>query len=220
MRLGLTRSTGHLKRIIVLFVLAVLIAFAFYTAFYNMRPAFMDYARTYANNTANTVLNEAVKTAYQGNDYENFSVIKDNGGITAVETDTVRVNRLKADITQSIQDDIAARQSDIIYIPIGSVTSFYFLAGLGPKIPIRICPVGIVNTDFREEFDSAGINQVKHRLYLDVEIQVSFIGLTFAENETIKTSALITETVIVGETPTYYGSGNVAASMPQERISE
>lgn len=220
MRLGLTRSTGRFKRIIALFVLTALVAFAFYTAFYNMRPAFMEYARSYANNTANTVLNDAVKSAYRGSDYENFSIINDIGGIKAIETDTARVNRLKADITQSIQNDIAARQSDIIYIPIGSATSFYFLAGLGPKIPIRICPVGIVNTDFREEFESAGINQVKHRLYLDVDIQMSFIGLTFAENETIKTSALITETVIVGETPTYYGSGNVAASMPQERISE
>ena len=98
-------------------------------------------------------------------------------------------------------------------MPLGSAANFYFLAGLGPEIPVRIYPVSIVNTDLREEFDSAGINQVYHRLYLDVSIKMSLIGVAFVHNETVNTSALLSETVIVGDIPQYYGNGNISAAI-------
>ena len=95
----------------------------------------------------------------------------------------------------------------------GSATHFYFFSGLGPSIPIRIYPVSIVNTDIEEKLVSAGINQVNHRLYLNVSIDVSFAGLTFVETQTVETKVLLTETLVVGETPEYYGNGNISAAV-------
>ena len=94
-----------------------------------------------------------------------------------------------------------------------SEAAVYFLAGLGPKVPIRIYPVSIVNADFKESFDSVGINQVKHKLYLDVSMKMSFVGMMFAQADTVETSVLLNETIIVGDTPTYYGNGGMTASV-------
>ena len=87
----------------------------------------------------------------------------------------------------------------------GSFTGFKLLAGKGPGIPIRISSIGNVETDLRSEFTAQGINQTLHRIYLQVECEVSI--LTPFENitEKITNQVLIAENVIVGKIPsTYY----------------
>ena len=133
--------------------------------------------------------------------------------IKAIETDTAKINRLKSAIIQSMQKNIDSHKSDTVYVPLGSCSNLYFLVGLGPKVPIRIYPVSIVNADFKESFDSVGINQVKHKLYLDVSMKMSFVGMMFAQSDTVETSVLLNETIIVGDTPTYYGNGGMTASV-------
>ena len=110
-------------------------------------------------------------------------------------------------------ENIDSHKSDTVYVPLGSCSNLYFLAGLGPNVPIRIYPVSIVNADFKESFDSVGINQVKHKLYLDVSMKMSFVGMMFAQSDTVETSVLLNETIIVGDTPTYYGNGGMTASV-------
>ncbi|MBQ3463790.1 MAG: hypothetical protein IJH36_11955, partial [Clostridia bacterium] len=60
-------------------------------------------------------------------------------------------------------------------------------------------------------FTSAGINQVYHKIYLDVSIEMSYMGIMIADTRTVKTTALVSETVIVGDTPQYYGSSGEIA---------
>lgn len=211
MRLGLARSRKVSGFTLTLFMFCFVgVIFAF--TLFKLRPAFIEYASAYANNIANDVVNDAVSEVFSQNGYSALTDTKTSysGGIKALETDTVKVNRLKSEITRLIQDKIKTCQSETVSIPLGSAANIYFLAGLGPKIPIRIYPVSVVNTDFNDEFTSAGINQVYHKIYLDVSIEMSFIGFAFAENETVKTSALLSETIIVGDTPQYYGSTGLA----------
>lgn len=79
------------------------------------------------------------------------------------------------------------------------------LSGKGPGVPIRISSIGNVETDLRSEFTAQGINQTLHRVYLQVECEISI--LTPFENitEKITNQVLIAENVIVGKIPnTYY----------------
>lgn len=87
----------------------------------------------------------------------------------------------------------------------GSFTGFKLLSGKGPGVPIRISSIGNVETDLRSEFTAQGINQTLHRVYLQVECEISI--LTPFENitEKITNQVLIAENVIVGKIPnTYY----------------
>ncbi len=215
MRLGLSRSRRRKGKGIVAFLVLTCSVILVCVIIGKLQPAFFEYAGVYSNNIANSVVNDSINEVFSKEEYQSLAKIIENSGnnIKAIETDTVKINKLKADITQSIQNNIEARQSDTVYVPLGSATNFYFLAGLGPKIPIRIYPVSIVNTDFNEAFESVGINQVKHKLYLDVSIQMSFVGIAYSKADTVKTSTLLTETIIVGDTPDYYGSGNITAAV-------
>lgn len=215
MRLGLSRTRNrNLKGVGIFFTLFFLI-FLIWLIFTKLQPSFIEYAKVYSNNIANEVVNSAVDDVFVKEEYQSLAKIMENSSenIKAIETDTAKVNRLKSAIIQSMQKNIDSHKSDTVYVPLGSCSNLYFLAGLGPKVPIRIYPVSIVNADFKESFDSVGINQVKHKLYLDVSIKMSFVGMMFAQSDTVETSVLLNETIIVGDTPTYYGNGGMTASV-------
>ena len=215
MRLGLSRTRNrNLKGVGIFFTLFFLI-FIIWLVFTKLQPSFIEYAKVYSNNIANEVVNSAVDDVFVKEEYQSLAKIMENSSenIKAIETDTAKVNRLKSAIIQSMQKNIDSHKSDTVYVPLGSCSNLYFLAGLGPKVPIRIYPVSIVNADFKESFDSVGINQVKHKLYLDVSMRMSFVGMMFAQADTVETSVLLNETIIVGDTPTYYGNGGMTASV-------
>ena len=208
----ISRCTSLLIRIF--FTLFFLI-FLIWLIFTKLQPSFIEYAKVYSNNIANEVVNSAVDDVFVKEEYQSLAKIMENSSenIKAIETDTAKINRLKSAIIQSMQKNIDSHKSDTVYVPLGSCSNLYFLAGLGPKVPIRIYPVSIVNADFKESFDSVGINQVKHKLYLDVSMKMSFVGMMFAQSDTVETSVLLNETIIVGDTPTYYGNGGMTASV-------
>lgn len=193
----------------------VFLIFLIWLIFTKLQPSFIEYAKVYSNNIANEVVNSAVDDVFVKEEYQSLAKIMENSSenIKAIETDTAKINRLKSAIIQSMQKNIDSHKSDTVYVPLGSCSNLYFLAGLGPKVPIRIYPVSIVNADFKESFDSVGINQVKHKLYLDVSMKMSFVGMMFAQSDTVETSVLLNETIIVGDTPTYYGNGGMTASV-------
>ena len=215
MRLGLSRTRNRsLKGVGIFFTLFFLI-FLIWLVFTKLQPSFIEYAKVYSNNIANEVVNSAVDDVFVKEEYQSLAKIMENSSenIKAIETDTAKINRLKSAIIQSMQKNIDSHKSDTVYVPLGSCSNLYFLAGLGPKVPIRIYPVSIVNADFKESFDSVGINQVKHKLYLDVSMKMSFVGMMFAQSDTVETSVLLNETIIVGDTPTYYGNGGMTAAV-------
>lgn len=87
----------------------------------------------------------------------------------------------------------------------GSFTGFKLLAGKGPGVPIRISSIGNVETDLRSEFKEQGINQTLHRVYLQVECEISILTPYNDITEKITNQVLIAENVIVGKIPnTYY----------------
>lgn len=78
------------------------------------------------------------------------------------------------------------------------------LSGFGPQIPMKFASSGIVETKVRSEFESAGINQTIHRIYLDVVCEVSVLTPYNVMEENIKNEVVLVENVIVGIVPTTY----------------
>lgn len=87
----------------------------------------------------------------------------------------------------------------------GSFTGFKLLSGKGPGVPIRISSIGNVETELKSEFTAQGINQTLHRVYLQVECEISILTPYNSISEKIKNQVLIAENIIVGKIPnTYY----------------
>ena len=79
------------------------------------------------------------------------------------------------------------------------------LAGRGPGIKIKISSMGNVQTDLKSEFISQGINQTLHRVYLQIDCEISILTPFDNLTKRITNQILIAENIIVGHIPdTYY----------------
>ena len=66
---------------------------------------------------------------------------------------------------------------------------------------MRIVPVGSVNTEFSTEFESSGINQTRHKIFLRARASIQIVIPTDAQVAGVTVDVLVAESIIVGEVP-------------------
>lgn len=158
----------------------------------------MSIATIISNNKATEVMAEHTYD-------ELFTIEKDNNGnITMIKSNVIPINEIISDVAVRIQEELEKRKDDKIQIPLGSVTGFKLLAGSGPNINIKIVPAGSVKTDLRSEFVAQGINQTLHRIYLQVDCQVTIVTPYDEISKEISNQVLLIENVIIGNIPSTY----------------
>ena len=144
--------------------------------------------------------------AYQ----ELFTVHKTTDGkITMISTDAYKFNGL----TTELADNVSVYLTDFINkgveVPIGVFTGIRILQGFGSKIKMPLIAINSVKCDVVSTFESAGVNQTRHTLYLDVTPDVSIVTRVSTKKIFDKISVMIYDNVIVGEVPNVYLSGTV-----------
>lgn len=210
MRLGMRKRHNGRATFVLVTVLLAMFALSAVTA-KRLQPAFVAQAHSYANTMVTYAIEEAVSEVLSKGDYSKSASIISESGVSAVEADTVKINKLKSELTSKIQNDVVEKCVGKVYVPLGSALGFYLLSGAGPKIPVSVSPATIVNTNYVESFESVGINQVKHSIAINVDVQMRYAGYMLDECETINTDVPVIETVIVGTVPNYYGTNGVVA---------
>ena len=211
MRLGMKKRRSGFTIVIIAAVIVIFLLLSLTSAIAKrLQPAFVSQAHSYANTMVTDVIEKAVNDVLTNGDYSETAKVQENSTVTSFEADTVKINKLKSELTVKIQKDIVAQCSTKIYIPIGSASGLYLLSGWGPKIPVSIYPAAIVNTNYKENFESVGINQVRHTVAINVDVQMGYAGYMLNETETINTDVPVLESIIVGNVPNYYGTGQMS----------
>ena len=93
-----------------------------------------------------------------------------------------------------------------VEIPIGSITKSHFMSGRGPKIPIRLLITGSPKMEIDNKFESAGINQTKHKISIITTVEIEVILPYDNVKTTVSSETMLFETVIVGKIPNVYVS--------------
>ena len=173
-----------------------------------MRPILVSLATTRVSNMVNRIVSEAVDEAIDGGNITYSDLItfeKDSEGrIAAIYSNMAAFNRLQSNILDIILariDQVSARE---LSIPVGSLTGSVLLAGRGPRISVRMESVGSSSANFENEFTSAGINQTKHQIVLNIDVAVSILLPGFSTATTVSNAVTVAETVIVGSVPDTY----------------
>ena len=190
-------------KVIVIFTIAFTVLF---TLIRRINPMFNKLAEERTKGIATEIINIETGKVLKNTSYEELvNIEKDsNNNIQMLRVDVIKVNSLSSDIAYNIQMELNKKTSDKISIPFGSITGIKYLAGMGPRISIKINPAGSVETDFVSKFESAGINQTIHRLYLDVSCYVSIVTPYDIIETKITNQVLMGESVIVGNIPQTY----------------
>ena len=162
-------------------------------------------------------INDAVYyTMSDGVRYEDLvSIERDAAGdITAVSANALKINKIARDAASISQANLKNLSLNGIPIPLGALTGIEALAGFGPRIHIRIIPVSSVTCAFSSEFESVGINQTKHSIYLNVVADISIVMPSRTENFAVTTDILVCESVLLGKVPDVYLQGSPGGKLP------
>ena len=178
-------------------------------------PIFNALCEDKAKSIATKISNNEATNVMKDHTYDElFTIEKDNdGNITMIKSNVIPINEIISDVAVKIQNSINERGKENIKITIGSFTGSKLLSGRGPGIPIKISSIGNVETDLRSEFSAQGINQTLHRVYLQVDCEVSILTPYNTISEKVSNQVLLIENVIVGKIPnTYYNLDGIDSS--------
>ena len=128
------------------------------------------------------------------------------GAVTALIANSAKINALQAKVTSSIVRRFADEDMTRVSIPIGNLLGGTLLSGRGPRLRLDVLSVTNVVTSFRNDFTSAGINQTRHRIIMDVEVTLEVMLGRERGTDTVNTEVNVAETVIVGAVPNMYAS--------------
>lgn len=149
----------------------------------------------------------------RGVDYSDFVAITRNeaGEITALSADMARLNLLRAELSAHLLERLEDSQLELT-IPVGSLLPLEPTWARGPELHLRALALGTASAEFESEFTSAGINQTRHRLWLELSVPVTVLLPGGGEELTVDSRLCVAETVIVGQVPqTWFQTGGLPA---------
>lgn len=192
-----------IKRKILVFL--CILFFLFFLVDLKIRPLIKSVAANRAQVISASIINEVVMEELSKQDINYGDIVsleKDtNGRIIAINTNITKTNLLKTAVCLGVQEKISKIKKDTYNIALGTLTGTELLNGRGAKIPLKISLSGSVKANFRSSFETGGINQTKHQLYLDVSTSVFALIPGYPTTSTVKTSILVAQTVLIGDVP-------------------
>jgi sporulation protein YunB len=135
--------------------------------------------------------------------YEDIiNIQKDHeGNIALIKADTLTMNKIACDVALESQQKLNKLGTIGIKIPAGYIFKNNILAYFGPNITVKMQPIGYIETRYISDFQSEGINQTRHRIYVQVKTNIRVI-IPLSSNEIeVKNEIPISETIIVGKIP-------------------
>ena len=198
------KSLKKAKIRFLIIIICTLIIFIFYSINKNLSPAIIAVADSELRARTLDIINTNIQTIYdeEFKDIDLVSVEKDsNDKIVMVKADTVRLNTLATKISLKGQDELEKMGKVGFKIPLGYVSKVSILSYLGPDIIVKMRPIGRVEVSYESIFESAGINQTRLKIYMNVKSTMRIILPFESRDLEVVNNVPVCETIIVGEIP-------------------
>lgn len=173
-----------------------------------LRPIVLDYASNLVQQTASYAIHDIIRDRIYQNraQYEELVTLeRDNANqVTALKTDTILADNLKVQLARAAYDALNTLEESAMEIPIGTVLAPTFFAGQGPKLRVGVASLGYADAEFISAFTSAGINQTRHQIILEIRAQARLMTALGGTDLEVINRMAVTDTVIVGTVPEQY----------------
>ena len=177
----------------------------------NVNPIIISASEARVRSLSNRAVNQAIGDVVSSEVvYDSLIKIEEDaeGKISLIQANPIAINALTKQLMEATLTNLENMGESGVQIPLGSFSGIPVLNGFGPKVRIRIVPVGSVNANFISEFRSAGINQTNHKIYVNLETNVSLVLPLATKRISTVTQMLICESIIIGEVPQTYLQAN------------
>lgn len=203
-----------MKTVIVLTLILFALFIIGLIALRSVSPTIVAFAEARISSLVTAAVNDAIfNVMSDGMAYGDLVTIEKGaeGSAVILTANSIKINKLANDTAKMSEQFISAIGEQGIEIPLGTLTGTPLFSGKGPKVMISVEPVGSVICRFVSEFEQAGINQTRHKIYLDVMTEVDIIIPTAECTVNTVTQVLVAESILIGNVPDTYlffgGSG-------------
>ncbi|NLS44183.1 MAG: sporulation protein YunB [Firmicutes bacterium] len=189
------------------FLSIILIISMFFIIDWRLKPTLHRFASAKARTLATEAVASAVALEIAGGiRWEDlYAFLPDKTGkIVLIQPNTGEIDRLISKVTLRVQEYLNEIGDTRVRIPLGQILGAHILANVGPRIGISITPVGTITTRVLSDFEQAGINQVRHKIYFEIIAHMQIIVPLMATTDNITTQVPITEVLIMGDVPGTY----------------
>ncbi len=173
---------------------------------FKLQPVLHNIYRSDVTSMLTRTINQAVNEETDTLNYNDLITLETNreGHIILMQPNLQAVNNISSNVSMRIQQHFNQSHSRIVEIPILQIFGIEILNRYSPKISAQIIPYGYVKTNINDVFESAGINQTRHKIYLQVKTKANVMVPFLSEDVIVDTEIPITEAVIVGQVPEAY----------------
>lgn len=160
------------------------------------------------HNIVSSLINSAVSEELEENRIDYSQLVKlttnQDGEVVSIESDITNINKLKLNIGSRIGRELQRLPLIDFDIPVGTLTGIQLLHGKGFDIDMCLQPMGYAKTQIISEFTEAGINQTRHRILVEIKVNIDTIIPGFTTDVQVVTSIVAAETIIIGRVPDAY----------------
>lgn len=194
----------RIKVLVVILLINLFFGISIYFIDKMLRPAIIIASDVETRAKVTEIINLVIVNEYSKKfNYENIiNVEKDkDGNIVMIKADTLRMNKIACDVAVECQNQLKKVGDVGLKLPLGYILKNNLLAFFGPDITVKMCPIGYIETKYLSDFESAGINQTRHKIYVQVKTNMRIIVPFNSKDIEIKNEVPISETIIVGKVP-------------------
>ena len=200
------KNRKNIKPTSILVIITIILVFnsCIYIVNKRMLPAILSAAEVTMKSEAVRIINEESVKVYSENfDYDDIIKIEkdEEGNIALIRSDTVMQNYLASQVVLNCDKRLTELGALGTKIPIGYLTNDILFSNIGPEITIKMKQVGNITTSYESIFESAGINQTRHKIYLNVSAKIRLIIPLKSKEVEICSQIPVSETIIVGKIP-------------------
>jgi len=188
-----------------------------------IRPTIRSVAETQAQWTANEAIHKAIleEIAMDVRYTDLILPHKDKDDrVVFMQANIMAVNKLASESVLKIQHQLEDMRREVFYIPLGQIIGSELFADYGPRIKFRMLPIGTVRVQISDDFSQAGINQTRHRIFLNVSSEMKIIFPLINTQTVVETRVPIADTIIVGPVPDTYMLLDIGAQATLSDINQ
>ena len=193
--------------IIVTIILFLVIIVVIGCAIFVVNPIIVDTVEIKAKSLATKAMNSAISDTI-GVSFNYDDIVKisyDNyGNVSLIQANSSGINQFTKNLAINTEKLIEEMGRNKVYVPLGTFTGIPILVGRGPKISLKMLPIGAVTCRFQSKFESAGINQTIHKIYVNIDTNISVVLPLSSSKINVVQQVLICEAIVVGQVPEVY----------------
>ncbi|NRT73634.1 sporulation protein YunB [Clostridium beijerinckii] len=201
-----TRRKTHKYISFIVLIIVIIVILNITVVFFDQRvmPSVTEIATIMAKSQTLDIINKkSVDILSKDFKYDEMVKIeKDSqGNIILIQADTGKLNYIAAELSTECNKELSDMKNTAIKVPLGWMSDKSAFYNIGPKISVEIEPIGNISTSYESKFESAGINQTRHKIYLNVTAKIR-LRLPLRNQDTeVSTQVPVSDTIIVGKIP-------------------